>query len=163
MLITDWNMPELNGYQLLEKIRGAPSLAGLPILMVTTVNDQESIITAVRAGVNNYLTKPFTPEQLKDKIDKALTHSVAQMAQEAADILQNGRQHSPCQMPPTSWVPWKDGTHHADGKERDGIRRHRRDDPRRRSRRPQSPARIVPGLRLRPRQRPHTNYRPNCV
>ena len=95
MLITDWNMPALNGYQLLEKIRGAPSLAGLPILMVTTVNDQKSIITAVRAGVNNYLTKPFTPEQLKDKIDKALTHSVAQIAQEAADILQNGRQHSP--------------------------------------------------------------------
>ena len=51
--------------------------------------------SAVRAGVNNYLTTPFTPEQLKDKIDKALTHSVAQMAQEAADILQNGRQHSP--------------------------------------------------------------------
>ena len=49
----------------------------------------------MRAGVNNYLTKPFTPEQLKDKIDKALTHSVAQIAQEAADILQNGRQHSP--------------------------------------------------------------------
>ena len=95
MLITDWNMPALNGYQLLEKIRGAPSLAGLPILMVTTVNDQESIITAVRAGVNNYLTKPFTSDQLKDKIDKALIHSVAQIAQEATDILQNGRQHSP--------------------------------------------------------------------
>ena len=95
LLITDWNMPGLSGLELLTRVRYTPDLAGLPILMVTTVKEQQSIIAAMRAGVNNYLTKPFTPPQLKGKIDKALANASAQMAQEAEDILQNGRQHFP--------------------------------------------------------------------
>ena len=95
LLITDWNMPNLTGFELLERARYTPELAGLPILMVTTVNDQKNIVAAMRAGISSYLTKPFTPPQLKSRIDKALANASAQMGQEAEDILQNGRQYFP--------------------------------------------------------------------
>ncbi|MBU1101697.1 MAG: response regulator [Bacteroidetes bacterium] len=71
-VITDWNMPEVSGLELVKAIRGDSKLAGLPILMVTTRGIKEDIIEALNAKVNNYVVKPFTPQILKEKIDQIL-------------------------------------------------------------------------------------------
>ncbi len=69
-LITDWNMPNVTGLDLLKKVRSDPKLKGLPVLMVTAEAEKEQVITAVKAGVNNYVVKPFTADALKEKIEK---------------------------------------------------------------------------------------------
>jgi two-component system, chemotaxis family, chemotaxis protein CheY len=71
-VITDWNMPELSGLELVKAIRGSDQFASLPILMVTTRGIKEDIIEALNAKVNNYIVKPFTPQVLKEKIDQIL-------------------------------------------------------------------------------------------
>lgn len=68
MIVTDWNMPEMNGPQFVEAVRSQPALAKTPVLMVTTQAAKEDVIVALQAGVNDYLIKPFTPEALKEKI-----------------------------------------------------------------------------------------------
>jgi two-component system chemotaxis response regulator CheY len=68
-LITDWNMPEMNGLELTRWVRSAPQLAAMPILMVTTRGNKEDVIEAMKARVSNYIVKPFTAQGLKDKID----------------------------------------------------------------------------------------------
>ena len=72
LVCTDWNMPVMSGLELVQAIRGDESLSSLPILMVTTRNMKDDIITAMRAGVNNYVTKPFDPQTIKEKIDKVM-------------------------------------------------------------------------------------------
>ena len=72
LVLTDWNMPVMNGLELVQAIRADQRLGKVPILMVTTRNMKEDIIIAMKAGVNNYLTKPFTPQGVKEKIDKIL-------------------------------------------------------------------------------------------
>ncbi|UCE71918.1 MAG: chemotaxis response regulator CheY [Nitrospiraceae bacterium] len=69
-VVSDWNMPNLDGLGLLKKVRGDAELKELPILMVTAEAEKEKVITAIQAGVNNYVVKPFTGELLKEKIDK---------------------------------------------------------------------------------------------
>ncbi|HIC97200.1 MAG TPA: response regulator [Aquificaceae bacterium] len=69
-LITDWNMPEMDGLSLVKAVRSDEELKGLPILMVTAEAKKESVIEALKAGVNNYIVKPFTPEILKEKMEK---------------------------------------------------------------------------------------------
>ncbi len=70
MIITDWNMPEMDGLEFVGNVRGQnPSI---PILMVTTNAAKEDIVAALQAGVNNYVVKPFTPETLKEKIESLL-------------------------------------------------------------------------------------------
>ncbi|MDT4330281.1 MULTISPECIES: chemotaxis response regulator CheY [Methylomonas] len=69
-LITDWNMPGMTGIDLLRAVRAHPSLANLPVLMVTAEAKREQIITAAQAGVNGYVIKPFTAATLKEKIEK---------------------------------------------------------------------------------------------
>ncbi len=71
-IITDWNMPNLNGLDLTKTIRSSPSISGIPILMVTTRALKQDIIEALQAKVNNYIVKPFTPTVLKEKIDLIL-------------------------------------------------------------------------------------------
>jgi len=71
-LITDWNMPEMNGLELSRWVRSAPQLATMPILMVTTRGNKEDVIEAMKARVNNYIVKPFTAQGLKEKIDAIL-------------------------------------------------------------------------------------------
>ncbi len=73
LIITDWNMPEMNGEQLVIKLREDPKYKDKPILMVTTRGMKEDVITAVKIGVNGYVVKPFTPEVLKKKINDILT------------------------------------------------------------------------------------------
>lgn len=68
MLITDWNMPEMNGLELVKKVRADDRFIDLPIIMVTTEGGKAEVITALKAGVNNYIVKPFTPQILKEKL-----------------------------------------------------------------------------------------------
>lgn len=72
ILLTDWNMPIMTGMELTKAVRADARLAGMPILMVTTRNMKEDIVAAMKAGVNNYVTKPFDPKTIKEKIDKVL-------------------------------------------------------------------------------------------
>ncbi|MBL4850838.1 MAG: chemotaxis response regulator CheY [Gammaproteobacteria bacterium] len=69
-LVTDWNMPGMQGIDLLKAVRADPKLASMPVLMVTAEQKREQIITAAQAGVNGYIVKPFTAATLKEKIDK---------------------------------------------------------------------------------------------
>jgi two-component system, chemotaxis family, chemotaxis protein CheY len=71
-IITDWNMPEMDGLTFVTTLRGTPEYAKMPVLMVTTRSVQDDILAALKAGVNNYIVKPFTPETLKEKIDQVL-------------------------------------------------------------------------------------------
>lgn len=68
--ITDWNMPKMTGMELLKEIRADADLKHIPVLMVTAEALQENIIAAVKAGVNNYIVKPFDAKTLSDKINK---------------------------------------------------------------------------------------------
>ena len=68
MLITDWNMPEMNGLELVKKVRADARFKDTPIIMVTTEGGKAEVITALKAGVNNYIVKPFTPQVLKEKL-----------------------------------------------------------------------------------------------
>lgn len=72
-LITDWNMPEMDGLTLVTNLRDDDKFKSLPILMVTTRSVKEDIVEALKAGVNNYIVKPFTPDTLKEKIDQVLS------------------------------------------------------------------------------------------
>jgi len=71
-VISDWNMPNMDGLELLKKIRSDPELKDLPVLMVTAEAEKEKVIAAIQAGVSNYIVKPFTGEVLKEKMDKIL-------------------------------------------------------------------------------------------
>jgi two-component system chemotaxis response regulator CheY len=68
LLITDWNMPEMCGLDLVREVRKADATRVLPILMITTVSAKEDIVTALKAGVNNYVVKPFDAGTLKAKV-----------------------------------------------------------------------------------------------
>ncbi len=69
-LVTDWNMPGMQGIDLLKAVRADGNLASLPVLMVTAEQKREQIVEAAEAGVNGYIVKPFTAQTLKEKIDK---------------------------------------------------------------------------------------------
>ena len=69
-LVTDWNMPGMQGIDLLKHVRADDKLSTMPVLMVTAEQKREQIIEAAQAGVNGYIVKPFTAATLKEKIDK---------------------------------------------------------------------------------------------
>lgn len=69
-VVTDWNMPGMQGIDLLRAIRADDSLKHIPVLMVTAEAKKEQIIAAAQAGVNGYIVKPFTAATLKEKLDK---------------------------------------------------------------------------------------------
>lgn len=69
-IVSDWNMPQMTGIELLRKVRASEEFADLPFLMVTAEAQQENIIEAVQAKVSNYIVKPFTAETLGQKIHK---------------------------------------------------------------------------------------------
>ncbi|MBW7886956.1 MAG: response regulator [Bacteroidetes bacterium] len=71
-VITDWNMPEMNGLDLVKAIRSTDAYGMLPVLMVTTRGNKTDVIEAMQAKANNYIIKPFTPQALKEKIDQIL-------------------------------------------------------------------------------------------
>ena len=69
-IVSDWNMPVMQGIELLRAVRADPELKHLPFLMVTAEAQKENIIEAVQAGVSNYVVKPFTAEALQEKLEK---------------------------------------------------------------------------------------------
>jgi two-component system chemotaxis response regulator CheY len=69
-VVSDWNMPNMDGLTMLQNIRADPSLAKLPVLMVTAEAKKENIIAAAQAGANGYVVKPFTAATLDEKLNK---------------------------------------------------------------------------------------------
>ena len=69
-ILTDWNMPVMDGLQFVKKIRSKDKK--IPIMMITTNADEESVIKAIKEGVSGYIIKPFTPESLMKKIERIL-------------------------------------------------------------------------------------------
>lgn len=70
LVVSDWNMPVMEGIELLKKLRSDPQLKDIPFLMVTAEAEKEKVIEAIKAGVDNYIVKPFTGEVLKEKLEK---------------------------------------------------------------------------------------------
>lgn len=73
-IVSDWNMPVMQGIDLLRAVRANPDLKHLPFLMVTAEAQKDNIIEAVQAGVSNYVVKPFTAEALQAKLEKILAN-----------------------------------------------------------------------------------------
>lgn len=69
-VVTDWNMPNMDGLALLQAIRATPNLSHLPVLMVTAEAKKENIVAAAQAGADGYIVKPFTSGTLKEKLEK---------------------------------------------------------------------------------------------
>lgn len=78
-VVTDWNMPNMPGIDLLKAIRSDPDLEHLPVLMVTAEAKRENIMEAAQAGVNGYIVKPFNAATLKTKLDKIFERLEAQV------------------------------------------------------------------------------------
>src|SRR5258708_25778857 len=69
LVISDWNMEPMTGYELLKEVRGDPGLSKTPFIMVTAESKTENVIAAKKAGVNNYIVKPFNAQTLQSKIE----------------------------------------------------------------------------------------------
>ena len=69
LVISDWNMEPMTGFDLLQQVRSDPSLGETPFIMVTAESKTENVIAAKKAGVNNYIVKPFNAQTLKAKIE----------------------------------------------------------------------------------------------
>lgn len=69
-VVTDWNMPNMDGLTLLQTIRATPNLKHLPVLMITAEAKKENIIAAAQAGASGYIVKPFTAGTLSEKLNK---------------------------------------------------------------------------------------------
>src|SRR6185312_4869848 len=69
LVISDWNMEPMTGYDLLQQVRADPQLAAVPFIMITAESKTENVIAAKKAGVSNYIVKPFNAQTLKSKID----------------------------------------------------------------------------------------------
>jgi len=69
LVISDWNMEPMTGYDLLREMRADPALAATPFIMVTAESKTENVIAAKKAGVNNYIVKPFNAQTLQHKIE----------------------------------------------------------------------------------------------
>ena len=69
-VVTDWNMPNMDGLTLLQNIRATPALKHLPVLMITAEAKKENIIAAAHAGASGYIVKPFTAATLSEKLEK---------------------------------------------------------------------------------------------
>lgn len=69
-VVSDWNMPNMTGIELLKAVRSDPKLKHLPFLMVTAEADKENIVEAVKSGVSGYIVKPFNAATMKEKLEK---------------------------------------------------------------------------------------------
>ena len=70
LIVSDWNMPNMTGLELLKAVRADADLKSIPFLMVTAEGQKTNVVEAVQAGVNNYIVKPFTPETFNAKLQK---------------------------------------------------------------------------------------------
>jgi two-component system, chemotaxis family, chemotaxis protein CheY len=69
LVLADWNMPEMNGLELLKELRQDPELASLKVIMVTTETELDHMVSALEAGANEYVMKPFTKDILREKLE----------------------------------------------------------------------------------------------
>jgi two-component system, chemotaxis family, chemotaxis protein CheY len=69
LIITDWLMPNMDGIEFVKEVKDLEDLKDVPILMVTSVDEKENVIKAIKSGVNDYIAKPYTPETLRIKIE----------------------------------------------------------------------------------------------
>jgi two-component system, chemotaxis family, chemotaxis protein CheY len=69
LVLADWNMPEMNGLELLKQLRLDPELASLKVIMVTTETEMDHMVSALEAGANEYVMKPFTKDILREKLE----------------------------------------------------------------------------------------------
>lgn len=72
LIISDYNMPEMDGMELLRAVRGHPAARRVPFILVTGRGDRELVVKAAQAGANNYVVKPFTADILKTKIEQVI-------------------------------------------------------------------------------------------
>jgi two-component system chemotaxis response regulator CheY len=70
LIVSDWNMPKMTGLDLLKAVREDEKLKSIPFIMVTAEGQKENVLEAVKAGVSNYIVKPFTPETFNEKLVK---------------------------------------------------------------------------------------------
>ncbi len=70
LIVSDWNMPNMTGLDLLKAVKEDAKLKDIPFLMVTAEGQKENVVQAVQAGVSNYIVKPFTPETFSQKLEK---------------------------------------------------------------------------------------------
>lgn len=70
LIVSDWNMPEVTGLELLKAVRGDELMKKVPFLMVTAEGQKDSVVQAVQAGVDNYVVKPFTADTIKEKLEQ---------------------------------------------------------------------------------------------
>jgi len=70
LIVSDWNMPKMTGLDLLKAVREDERLKAIPFIMVTAEGQKENVLEAVKAGVSNYIVKPFTPETFNEKLQK---------------------------------------------------------------------------------------------
>ena len=76
LVISDWNMEPMTGYDLLRQVRADPGLGEIPFIMVTAESKTENVIAAKKAGVSNYIVKPFNAQTLKSKIEAVFADKV---------------------------------------------------------------------------------------
>lgn len=70
LIVSDWNMPKMTGLDLLKAVREDEKLKSIPFIMVTAEGQKENVLEAVKAGVSNYIVKPFTPETFNEKLQR---------------------------------------------------------------------------------------------
>lgn len=76
LILTDWNMPVMNGYDLLKAVKANNDLKHIPVIMITTESEKDHINKAISAGADNYLIKPFNNDELLKKVLKSLGRSL---------------------------------------------------------------------------------------
>lgn len=81
LIISDWNMPEMTGHQLLKAVRANQVTKHLPFIMLTAEGEKDKVVAALQAGVTNYIVKPFTQETLFSKIKKHLPEALRKQGQ----------------------------------------------------------------------------------
>lgn len=72
LIICDWNMPEITGLQFVHAVKSQETYQNIPLIMLTTISTQDEVVAALEAGASTYITKPFTNDDLKAKIDSVL-------------------------------------------------------------------------------------------
>ena len=77
LVISDWNMEPMTGFELLQKVRSDPAHPDVPFIMVTAESKTDNVVAARKAGVNNYIVKPFNAAMLKAKIDTVFSAAAA--------------------------------------------------------------------------------------
>ena len=73
LIVSDWNMPNMTGLELLKAVRGDDGLKDIPFLMVTAEGQKDNVVEAIKSGVSNYVVKPFTPDTFSEKLQKVFS------------------------------------------------------------------------------------------